>query len=72
MHQFKILIEGTSTGATISCDYDIFSQNKSLICDYIAEYGGFLNDPNTAMLPTIEDVLKLSNKLLKLTIPRYL
>ena len=70
MFQFNILIDGTSsTGSTISCDFDIFSPNKSLIYEYVSECGGTMVKPNTARVNSVEAVEKLSHQLLKLTIP---
>lgn len=69
MFQFEILVEGTSTGATIKCDFDVFSPNKSLICNYVSECGGTMIKPNTATVTSVESVKKLSHKLLNLTIP---
>lgn len=69
IYQFNILIEGTSIGSTISCGYDVFSPNMSQICKYIADLKGELIDTNTATLPSVEEVKKLSEELLSLTIP---
>ncbi len=69
MFQFEIFVEGTSTGVTINCDFDVFSPNKSLICDYVSECGGTMTKINTATVTSVESVEKLSHKLLKLTIP---
>lgn len=69
MFQFEILVEGTSTGATIKCDFDIFSPNKSLISDYISECKGTMTKPNAATVDSVENLEKLSHKLLNLTIP---
>ncbi len=69
MFQFEIFVEGTSTGVAINCDFDVFSPNKSLICDYVSECGGTMTKPNTATVTSVESVEKLSHKLLKLTIP---
>lgn len=70
MFQFTILIDGTSsTGSTISCDFDVFSPNRALINNYVSSCGGTMIKPNTARVSSVEAVEKLSHKLLKLTIP---
>lgn len=72
MFQFEILVEGTSTGITINCDFDVFSPNKSLICDYVSECGGTMIKSNTATVTSVESVERLSHKLFNLTIPERL
>lgn len=72
-YQFKIKVKDTPIATTISCGYDVFSPNMSLICKYIAELKGELSyDTNTAILPSVEGAKKFYEKLLNLTIPAIL
>jgi len=72
-YKFNIVLnDDEKTGFTVTSSFDVFSANKTLICNYVAELGGILMNPNTAKMPNNEAVEKLAHKLLNLTIPMNL
>ena len=69
-HQFNIVQTDTkSTGCSINCDFDVFSANRSLICNYVKKLRGIMVDLNTARFPSYEAVEELFHKLYDLIKP---
>lgn len=50
----------------IERSFDVFSLNKFEISNYIAELGGYMDDTNSAVLQSSEDLINLTSKLLSL------